>query len=79
MSKSIFPTKRRPEKTTVWSQQKNRHTVQPVFTTRKVVDDWHEYKMCEPRPSSINQQYDLCEADYLHGGYTSRYLHECID
>ena len=30
-------------------------------------------------PQLINNNYDLCDADYLHGGYTSRYLHERID
>ena len=54
------------------------HTLQPVFNSRKILED---LKMCEPKPSIISQQCvvynhkcDLCDAEYV--SYTSRHLHQ---
>ena len=55
--------------------------LQPIFTSKKIVDD---LRVTELKPTLVNQQSavyefrcDLCDTDYI--GYTRRHLHQRVE
>ena len=58
--------------------RKINHDLQPIFTSKKIIDD---LRYTELNPPSVNQQSvvyeftcDLCDANFI--GYTCRHLHQ---
>ena len=62
-------------------ERKIDHELQPIFTSKKIVDDLRETEL---KPPIVNQQSvvyefkcDLCDTNYI--GYTRRHLHQRVE
>ena len=62
--------------------RKINHPLQPILTSKKIIDDLRETEL---KPTLVNQQNvvyefkycDLCDANYI--GYTCRHLHQRVE